>query len=102
MSKLSKLFHSLAPEVSAYGTDIVRSIVEHLETVDIPGDKRKEIAMAMLQTLHVGTGQPWDAEIVNQISGAIEYVLAKVRQAAKALYPQLSSAAPTPTATSTT
>jgi len=64
-------------------TRVVRGIVEYLEEIDLPGSTKKAIAMAVVKALHKQTGGKWDKEIEQAISGAIEWTLAEIREAAR-------------------
>ena len=63
-------------------TRLIESIVDYLEKIDLPGDVKKQIAMAVVKALHKQTGGKWDKAIEQAVSGAIEWVLAEIRQAA--------------------
>ena len=75
MSVVTDLFKKLV------ASQVLHGVVSYFETVDIPGEKRKEIALGVIKLLHVDG--PWDPILENVISGAIEYVLADIRQYAK-------------------
>ncbi len=76
MSKLTKLLHRYQD------TQLLTSMVEYLEHVELPGEAKKTLALAILKMLHVKSGGVWDKALENAIGGAIEYVLARVREAA--------------------
>lgn len=91
MSKLSVLIRKYR------NTNIIKSLVTYLETVDLPGATKKAIIMAIVKGLHTKTGGKWDSQIATAVSGAIEYVLAEVRERADEFND--SPAIPEPTST---
>jgi hypothetical protein len=77
MSKLSQFIRRNV------NSGLMRSIVSYLETVDMPGPAKKAIAMAVIKLAYTKTGGKWDAQIEQMVSGAIEYILAEIREWAK-------------------
>jgi len=85
MSRLSKLFHEITggtvtDSFHAVENNVLETTVRYLMTVEISGDEKKKIALAVMTALHQPISGPLaDAEI-QQISGAIEYVVAQVKK----------------------
>lgn len=77
MSKLSRLIRKYRK------TTILHAIVDYLDDIDLPAETKKGIAVAIAKALHVKTGGKWDKEIQEAVSGAIEWALVEVREAAK-------------------
>lgn len=57
--------------------------MEYLEEIDVPPAQKKAAALAVVKLLHKLTGGKWDKEIERAVEGAIEYVLAEVREDAR-------------------
>lgn len=80
-------------------TRLLRAVVEYLETVDLPGAQKKLIATTVVKVLSKATGAKWEKELERAVEGAIEYVLAEVREDARDFYPdaaQVPAPAPEP------
>jgi hypothetical protein len=74
MSKLSQLIRRYRE------TFLVESVVQYLTQIDLPGPVKKSVAMAVVKLLHTKTGGKWDKKIEEAVSGAIEWVLAEIRE----------------------
>jgi hypothetical protein len=77
MSRLSKLVRRFQY------TQLLEGLVRYLETIDLPGDVKKQIAMAVVKALHTKTGGKWDKELESAVSGAIEWILQEIRDSAR-------------------
>jgi hypothetical protein len=76
MSRLSEWFHK--------NGNVLRVTVAQLETIDIPKEQKKSIAISVVKILHVETGVgPFDAALEQAVEHGIDFILAEIRSTAK-------------------
>lgn len=59
---------------------ITNTVVEYLYNFDLSGSEKKQLAMSVLTTLHIGTTGPLAAAEIDAISYAIEFALGALKR----------------------